>query len=99
MGRLRSTTIFFLHILRDLLGTLGGRLGRGWRRLVRREKIGVVGVDVFPFFERMTGVGWYEWNLLAAMDRRDDGLRGLPRKPHANAAIEPFSSDGPAEAA
>ncbi len=42
---------------------------------MRREKIGVVGVDVFPFFERMTGVGWYEWNLLAAMDRRDDGLR------------------------
>ena len=75
MGRIRLTTIFILHVLRDLLGTLGGRLGRGWRRLVRREKIGVVGVDVFPFFERMTGVGWYEWNLLAAMDRRDDGLR------------------------
>jgi len=75
MGRLRSTTIFFLHILRDLLGTLRGRLARGWRRLIRREKFGVVGVDVFPFFERMTGVGWYEWNLLSAMDRRDDGLR------------------------
>ncbi len=43
--------------------------------MLRREKTGVVGVDVFPFFERMTGVGWYEWNLLAALDRRDDGLR------------------------
>jgi glycosyltransferase involved in cell wall biosynthesis len=75
MGRIRSTTLFFLHVLRDLLGTLGGRLGRWWKRLVRRETIGVVGVDVFPFFERMTGVGWYEWNLLAALDRRDDGLR------------------------
>ncbi len=75
MGRIRPTTIFFLHLLRDLLGTLGDRLARGWRRLVRREKIGIVGVDVFPFFERMTGVGWYEWNLLAALDRRDDGLR------------------------
>ncbi|MCK5377791.1 MAG: glycosyltransferase family 4 protein [Acidobacteria bacterium] len=75
MGRIRLTTIFFLHVLRDLVGTLGARLGRVWRRLVRREKIGIVGVDVFPFFERMTGVGWYEWNLLSAMDRRDDGLR------------------------
>lgn len=75
MGRIRSTTIFILHLLRDILGTLRGRFARGWRRLVRREKIGIVGVDVFPFFERMTGVGWYEWNLLSAMDRRDDGLR------------------------
>lgn len=74
MGRLRSTTIFILHIFRDLLGTFGGRLSRGWRRLILREKFGVVGVDVFPFFERMTGIGWYEWNLLSAMDQRDDGL-------------------------
>ena len=75
MSRLRSTIVFFLHVLRDLLGTLGRRIGRGWKRLVRREKIAVVGVDVFPFFEKMTGVGWYEWNLLAALDRRDDGLQ------------------------
>lgn len=34
----------------------------------------VVGVDVFPFTEEMTGVGWYEWNLLAALDRQDNGL-------------------------
>ncbi len=74
MGRLRLTILFFLHVLRDLLGTFAGRVGRGWRRLVRREKFGVVGVDVFPFFERMTGVGWYEWNLLAALDTRDEGL-------------------------
>lgn len=74
MARIRSTTIFFLHLLRDLLGTLGGRFSRGWRRLLRREKVGVVGIDVFPFFERMTGIGWYEWNLLSALDRRDEGL-------------------------
>lgn len=74
MGRIRLTTVFLLHVLRDLMGTLGGRLTRIWRRWIRREKFGVVGVDVFPFFERMTGIGWYEWNLLSAMDRRDDGL-------------------------
>lgn len=74
MGRIRLTTVFLLHVLRDLLGTFGGRLKRMWRRWVRREKFGVVGVDVFPFFERMTGIGWYEWNLLSAMDRRDEDL-------------------------
>jgi len=36
--------------------------------------VATVGVDIYPFFERMTGVGWYEWNLLAALDRRDDGI-------------------------
>jgi len=75
MGGFRLTTVFIYHVLRDLLGTFIGRVGRWWRRLVRREKIGIVGVDVFPFFERMTGVGWYEWNLLAALDKRDDDLR------------------------
>jgi len=69
------TLKFFLHVLRDLLGTLAGR----WRRFHRRNSLGIeeaaVGVDVFPFFEKMTGVGWYEWNLLAALDRREDGLR------------------------
>lgn len=34
-----------------------------------------VGVDVFPFAETLTGVGWYEWNLLSALDEREDGLR------------------------
>lgn len=74
MGRIRSTTVFILHVLRDLLGTFNRRLKRWWRRIVRGERVGVIGVDVFPFFERMTGIGWYEWNLLAALDRRDDGL-------------------------
>lgn len=74
MGRIRLTIVFLLHVLRDLLGTFGGRLARIWRRWIRREKFGVVGVDVFPLFERMTGIGWYEWNLLSAMDQRDDGL-------------------------
>jgi len=75
MRRISISLLFFFHLLRDILGSLTQR----WRHFHRRRVLGVeeavVGVDVFPFFEKMTGVGWYEWNLLAAMDRRDDGLR------------------------
>jgi len=68
------TVAFFLSLARDVAGTFLAR----WRRFQERNVEGVagatVGVDVYPFFERMTGVGWYEWNLLAALDRREDGL-------------------------
>lgn len=74
MKSLRSTLVFFYHVLRDLVGTCLRRLKRLISRLFGTEKTGVVAVDVFPFFERMTGVGWYEWNLLSAIDQRDDGL-------------------------
>jgi glycosyltransferase involved in cell wall biosynthesis len=73
--RISATTRFFSAIARDVLGTLRAR----WRRFqactVRHEAVAAVGVDVYPFLERMTGVGWYAWNLLTALDRRDDGLR------------------------
>ena len=73
--RLVSTIGFFVKILRDLAGTLRGRWRTFHARAVRGEEIATVGVDIYPFYERMTGVGWYEWNLLAALDRRDDGLQ------------------------
>ena len=71
---LRSTVRFFGHVLRDLAGTFRTRWQRFHRRLSEGPGELVVGVDVFPFTERKTGVGWYEWNLLEALDRRDDGL-------------------------
>jgi glycosyltransferase involved in cell wall biosynthesis len=70
-----STTRFFGHVGRDLLGTLRARVRRTFDWVVYGTDEIVVGVDVFPFAEKMTGVGWYEWNLLAALDRRDDGVR------------------------
>jgi len=73
--RLFSTIRFFAEIVRDLAGTLRGRWRTFHARAVRGEEIATVGIDIYPFFERMTGVGWYEWNLLAALDRHDDGLR------------------------
>lgn len=72
--RLRVTATFFLHLLRDLLGTVAARLRRSYRRAVLGEELLAVGVDIFPFFEQMTGVGWYEWNLLALLPEVDPGI-------------------------
>jgi glycosyltransferase involved in cell wall biosynthesis len=72
--RLTDTCGFFFDIARDVAGTLRARWRRFHSRVVHNRPAAAVGVDVYPFFERMTGVGWYEWNLLAALDRRDDGI-------------------------
>ncbi len=74
LRRVSVTLKFFANLTRDVAGTFRERWRRFHRRVVLGEDIGAVAVDVFPFFERMTGVGWYEWNLLEALDRRDDGL-------------------------
>jgi glycosyltransferase involved in cell wall biosynthesis len=73
--RLIVTAGFFLDLLRDVVGTAWARMRRWWRRVVLGEDVLVVGVDIFPFFERMTGVGWYEWNLLAHLPAADVDLR------------------------
>ena len=72
--RLTATSGFIANIARDTVGTLRARWRRFHDRVVDNRPTLAVGVDVYPFFERMTGVGWYEWNLLAALDRRDDGI-------------------------
>jgi glycosyltransferase involved in cell wall biosynthesis len=71
---IRSTARFFGHVLRDVAGSLRNRWRRFQDRLSGTNDQLVIGVDVFPFTERMTGVGWYEWNLLEALARREDGL-------------------------
>ncbi|MGV8041308.1 MAG: glycosyltransferase family 4 protein [Thermoanaerobaculaceae bacterium] len=70
-SRLRVTVWFFVHLLRDVFGTFWARLARWHARTVRGEAVLAVGVDIFPFFERMTGVGWYEWNVLASLPGAD----------------------------
>lgn len=71
---LYDTLAFLVHVVRDLAGTLRSR----WRHFIRRTVLGeecaVVAVDIFPFHERMTGVGVYEWNLVSELARREDGL-------------------------
>jgi glycosyltransferase involved in cell wall biosynthesis len=72
--RLRLTLRFFYHLVRDVAGTLRWWLVRKWRRNVLGEEVLAVGVDIFPFFEKMTGVGWYEWNLLARLPEVDPAI-------------------------
>ncbi|MCX7895235.1 MAG: glycosyltransferase family 4 protein [Thermoanaerobaculum sp.] len=74
MGRWRVTVAFWAHLLRDLVGTFLARWRRFFRRVVYGEQSLVVGVDIFPFFERMTGVGWYAWNLLEQLPKADPNL-------------------------
>jgi glycosyltransferase involved in cell wall biosynthesis len=74
LRRFTATLGFFVDIGRDVFGTLRSRWRRFHERVVNNEETAAVGVDVYPFFEQMTGVGWYEWSLLEALDRRDDGL-------------------------
>lgn len=73
--RFQVTAGFFLHLARDVVGSFWALLARRWRRVVLGEETLVVGVDIFPFFERMTGVGWYEWNLLARLPETDPVLQ------------------------
>lgn len=47
------------------------------RRLRRAMRMGGrhplrVGVDIRPFYEPLTGVGWYLWHILDELGRRDD---------------------------
>ncbi len=68
------TILFFAHLFRDIAGTFAARWRRFYWRVVLGEETAAIAVDIFPFFEKMTGVGWYEWNLLEAMDELDAGL-------------------------
>ena len=72
--RLYVTSVFFANLLRDVVGTLFARFRRRYRRVVLGEETLAIGVDIFPFFERMSGVGWYEWNLLARLPQVDPAI-------------------------
>lgn len=93
VGRLRVTVRFFVHLLRDVAGTLWARFVRWHARTVRGEAVLAVGVDIFPFFERMTGVGWYEWNILAELPRAD---RSLELRLYAHSFAAPDEPSPPA---
>jgi glycosyltransferase involved in cell wall biosynthesis len=65
-----------LPAIRIVVHTLGHavveRVRRAFRRASRsREKLRI-GVDIRPFYEPLTGVGWYLYHLLHELARRDD---------------------------
>src|SRR5688572_23087864 len=66
---LLPTARLVLHTLRH---ALAGRLRRSWRAGARREKSLRIGVDIRPFYEPLTGVGWYLYFLLHELAKHDD---------------------------
>lgn len=58
-----------LHTLRH---AALARLRRALRRALTRERKLRVGVDIRPFYEPLTGIGWYLYYLLHELARRDD---------------------------
>ncbi|HEY0158296.1 MAG TPA: glycosyltransferase family 1 protein [Thermoanaerobaculia bacterium] len=56
------------HTLRH---ELASRLARTWRSAARRERPLRIGVDIRPFYEPLTGVGWYLYYLLHELAKHD----------------------------
>ena len=63
-------------MFRVILHTLGHALADAFRRVrdaaLRRERPLRIGVDIRPFYEPLTGVGWYLYHLLHELGKRDD---------------------------
>src|SRR5438067_5400268 len=63
-------------IIRVILDTLGHAAAEALRRVrdtvLRRERPLRIGVDIRPFYEPLTGVGWYLYHLLHEIGKRDD---------------------------
>ena len=57
-----------VHTLRH---ELAARLRRDWRRAAGREKTLRIGVDIRPFYEPLTGIGWYLHYLLHELAKYD----------------------------
>ncbi len=68
MPLLPTASVVF-HTLRH---ALAGRVARAWRSAAHREQKLRIGVDIRPFYEPLTGVGWYLYYLLHELAKRDD---------------------------
>jgi len=59
-------------IVHTLSHALADRLRRAFRRASRRASPLRIGVDIRPFYEPLTGIGWYLYHLLHEIAKRDD---------------------------
>ncbi|HEX6160543.1 MAG TPA: glycosyltransferase, partial [Thermoanaerobaculia bacterium] len=66
---LLATTKVVAHTLSHALAE---SVRRTWRHAAHREHKLRIGVDIRPFYEPLTGVGWYLYHLLHEWARRDD---------------------------
>jgi glycosyltransferase involved in cell wall biosynthesis len=63
------TASVVIHTLRH---ALADRVRRAWRSAAHRNRKLRIGVDIRPFYEPLTGVGWYLYYLLHEIAKHDD---------------------------
>jgi len=59
-------------ILHTLSQALRERIARAFRSATRRERTLRIGIDIRPFYEPLTGIGWYLYHLLHEMAKAED---------------------------
>src|SRR5512140_1158012 len=73
---LLSAPMSLVPTLEAIVHTLGHaaaqRIRRSLRRAGRREQRLRIGIDIRPFYEPLTGVGWYLYFLLHEFAKSDD---------------------------
>ena len=60
------------QIVHTLSHALADGVRRSYRRATRAERRLRIGVDIRPFYEPLTGIGWYLYHLLHELAKRDD---------------------------
>lgn len=92
MPLLPTASVVF-HTLRH---ALADRAARAWRGAAHRERKLRIGVDIRPFYEPLTGVGWYLHYLLHEMAKHEDvelflfgDARVTDDGPHLHADLPP----------
>lgn len=66
---LLPTARVVVHTLRH---ALADRVRRAWRSAAHRQKTLRIGIDIRPFYEPLTGVGWYLYYLLHELAKHED---------------------------
>src|SRR5258708_27922445 len=64
-----STVTTVVHTLSQALRE---RIARAFRAATRRERTLRIGIDIRPFYEPLTGIGWYLYHLLHEIAKHDD---------------------------
>lgn len=59
-------------ILHTLRHAAADRVRRTWRAAAGRERKLRIGIDIRPFYEPLTGIGWYLYYLIHELAKRDD---------------------------
>lgn len=64
-----STVATVVHTLSHALRE---RVARAWRGAAHRERTLRIGIDIRPFYEPLTGIGWYLYHLLHELAKHED---------------------------